>query len=55
MLQYLVPNQLLGRIMALEMALFTVRLVPALLTSKTPAMPHLVMQHRGHIAHDCTL
>ena len=26
MLQYLVPNQLLGRVMALEMALFTVRL-----------------------------
>ena len=26
MLQYLVPSQLLGRVMALEMALFTVRL-----------------------------
>ncbi len=27
MLQYIVPNQLLGRVMALEMALFTVRLL----------------------------
>lgn len=32
MLQYLVPNQLLGRIMALEMALFTVRLQVAVVT-----------------------
>ncbi len=31
MLQYIVPNQLLGRVMALEMALFTVWLAPSVL------------------------
>jgi len=34
MLQYIVPNQLLGRVMALEMALFTVCLAPCMLLQK---------------------
>lgn len=34
MLQYIVPNQLLGRVMALEMALFTVRVFSSYLFHK---------------------
>lgn len=54
MLQYLVPNQLLGRIMALEMALFTVRLVHALLTTRR--LQRLIWSSStSFIAHECTL
>ena len=38
MLQYIVPNQLLGRVMALEMALFTVCLTPSGLLHKYAAL-----------------